>query len=216
MKLLISLHQTFVSICICVVFCNVSLAQDYPSQEEHEWVSKNFFAVLKEFLPIQNSDLGYRSYKDVHTDVLEYSFSFEHDWKEKRTSVVVRKADSASIYDQIMTLHGKNPLDSIDSIKAKLKVKKIYFNQGSCPEVKTLYDEFYRLNLSMMSAKDRLERSKGSVTITLHPVVHTFEASISGGNLRLVLTDEDHSFVVWAGKTRRVFERCRPAKPDPS
>lgn len=201
-----------ITIFIPLLFSQSGEAQEYPSQEDHDWVGKHFFSVLKEFFPIEKSDLGYRSYRDLYTDVLEYSFNFNHDWKEKRISVVLRMADSVSIYDQIMTLHRKNGSEPIETIKAKLKVKERFVDDRSCREVKILYDEFYRLNLLMETSEDRAQRAKGSVNITLHPEVHTFEAIISGGNLKLVITEDKHPFVIWAKKARRSFERCQPAK----
>lgn len=198
-----------VTICICILACRPCAAQQYPSVEEHDWVSGHFFSILDEFLPIGESGaLSYRSYRDLYTDVLEYSFIFSQDWGERRTDVVVRMADSISLYDQIMALHRKNPSESIKSLKTKLKVKERRFDNKSCPAVKSLYDEFYRLNLPMLTAKERAERARGVATITLHPMVHTFRAYISGGNMRLVLTEDEHPFVIWAEKTRRILEKC--------
>jgi hypothetical protein len=196
------------TIFVCLLFCQASEAQEYPNQEEHDWVGKHFFGVLEEFLPIEESDLGYRSYRDLYTDVLEYSFAFNQDWKEKRISVVVRMADSVSLYDQMMALHQKNPSESIESIKTKLKVKEWRGDDKACPAVKSLYDEFYKLSLPMLTAKDRAEQAKGIVTITLHPTVHIFKAGISGGNLRLALTEQEHPFTVWANKARRNLDKC--------
>jgi hypothetical protein len=200
------------TIFICLLFCQPSKAQEYPSQEEHDWVSSHLFDVLEEFLPIEEADLGYRSYRDLYTDVLEYSLVFNRDWKGKRVSVVVRMADSVSLYDQIMALHRKNPSESIKSIKTKLKVKEWRYDAKACLAVESLYDGFYRLNLAMLTAKDRAEQAKGIVTITLHPTVHIFKASISGGNLRLALTEQEHPFVIWANKARRALERCATSK----
>jgi hypothetical protein len=108
----------------------------------------------------------------------------------------------------MMILHRKNPSETIEIIKAKLKVKEWRLDDKSCPAVKSSYDEFYRLNLPLLTAKDRAEQAKGAVTITLHPTVHIFKASISGGNLRLALTEQEHSFVRWANKTRRALGKC--------
>jgi len=194
--------------CLCVLSPQSNEAQEYPSQEEHNWVGSHFFGIMEGFLPIEESDLGYRSYRDLYTDTLEYSFAFDQNWKEKRVNVVVKMADSVSLYDQMMMLHRKNPSDTIEIVKTKLKVKEWGLDDKSCLAVKSSYDEFYRLNLLMMTAQDRAEQAKGIETITLHPTVHIFKARISGGNLRLALTDQGHPFVRWANETRRAFEKC--------
>ncbi len=107
-----------------------------------------------------------------------------------------------------MALHRKNPNDDIETIKRQLKVKEKHFSEQTCPAVRRQYDEFYRLTLSMLSAKDRTQQAKGEFTITLHPRVHIFKAAISGGSLRLVITEQEHPFVDWAKRTREVLERC--------
>ena len=203
-----SIKLVVVAISLCLLSYQSSEAQEYPSEADHDWVGSHFFKVLEEFLPVEESDLGYRSYRDLYTDVLEYSFAFNQDWKEKRVNAVVRIADTVSLYDQMMVLHRKNPSETVEGIKTKLKVKERRLDDKSCPAVKSSYDEFYRLNLLMMTAKDRAEQAKGTVTITLHPTVHIFKAGISGGNLRLALREHEHPFVRWAHKTKRAFEKC--------
>lgn len=186
-------------------------AQQYPSQEEHDWVGRHFFSVFEEFFPIEERlgfSLGYRSYRDLHTEELEYSFLFNRIIQEKYLTAVVRMADAVSLYDQIMALHRKNPNASIETIKQQLKIKEWRLSEESCPAIRRQYDEFYRLSLTMLSAKDRVEQAKGQYTITLHPRVHIFKADISGGDMQLDLSGSDHPYVSWAEKTRRALEGC--------
>ncbi|HYE73953.1 MAG TPA: hypothetical protein VEF04_11515 [Blastocatellia bacterium] len=164
-----------IAICICLLIGQLCDAQDEPSQEDHEWVSHHFFTVLDEFLPVSGDDsLSYRSYQDLYTSVLEYSLVFNKNLKDNRVDVVVRMADSISIYDQLMSLHRKNPAESIESLKKKLKIKEWHLNDKSCPAVKSSYNDFESLNLPMLTAKERAERAKGIFTVTLHPTYHTF------------------------------------------
>lgn len=199
---------------LLILFCQTEEAQQYPNSEEHDWVQNHFFDVLEELLPIEKSNVGYRSYRDLYTEVLEYSFVFNKERKENRNiiMVTVRIADTVSVYDQMMTLHRKNPTETIDSIKSKLKVSTRHFDDKSCAAVKLLYDEFYKFNVPMMSAKDRSEQNRNYVTITLHPMIHTFDAVISDGDLKLTISEDKHPFVVWANKARRSFEKCQPTK----
>ena len=196
------------AISLGLLLCQASAAQEYPSQEQHNWVESRFNGVLEEFLPIEEFELGYRSYRDLHTDVLEYSFGFNRNWNEKRIYVVMRMADSVSLYDQMMLIHRKNSSDTLEVIKKKLKVKEWRLDDKSCPAVKSSYDEFFRQSLLMMTASDRASQGKDTVTITLHPTVHILKAWISGGNMRLALTEREHPFVLWATRARRAFEKC--------
>lgn len=198
------------AVCLCLLAYQPCPAQP-PSEEEFDWVGERFFPVFEELFPIEEGlgySLGYRSYRDLYTDELEYSFVFNRDPRNQDLTAVLRIADSASIYDQIMNLHRKDKTASIDAIKPKLKVKEWRFSDKTCPTVRRQYDEFYRLSLQTLSAKDRAEQAKGVATIILHPRVHIIKADISGGDVRMVLSDPQHPFVRWAERTKRALEKC--------
>ena len=200
-----------ITVSICFFAHQPCDAQQYPSQEEHDWVSSHFFSVFEEFFPIEERlgfPLGYRSYRDLHTEELEYSFVINRILQDKYLTVVVKMADTVSLYDQIMALHRKNPNASIEIIKPQLKIKEWRLSEETCPAIRQQYNEFYRLSLTMLSAKDRVEQAKGEYTITLHPRVHIFKADISGGDMKLVLSGSEHPYVRWAEKTRHAFEAC--------
>ncbi|HEX8459610.1 MAG TPA: hypothetical protein VF656_20115 [Pyrinomonadaceae bacterium] len=198
---------------LCLVLCQPGQAQ---KDEDWLWVDEHFQDVLTELLPIEETFLGYRSYRDLYTDVLEYSFIYKREPNDDRLFLVVRMADSVSLYDQMMALHMKNRAENIKSIKKKLKVKEWRVDDKSCVPSKTAHEEFYDLSLSMLSATDRAERAKGTVTITLHPTVHTFYALISGGEMKLEITDADHPFVDWAKRTRSAVEKCIAPNAQPT
>ncbi|HYX71877.1 MAG TPA: hypothetical protein VE732_03845 [Nitrososphaera sp.] len=204
------IYFILVAACLCLLTYQPCRAQT-PTEEEFDWVNQHFYTVLEELLPIKERlgfSLGYRSYRDLYTDELEYSFGFNRIIQEKYLTVVVRMPDSVSLYDQIMSLHRKNPSESIESIKSKLKIKEWRLSEEKCPAVRRQFDAFYRLNLEMLSAKDRAEQARGSYTITLHPRVDTFYADISGGDMQLELTDSGHSYVRWAKSTQSALEIC--------
>jgi len=188
-----------------------------PGQEQEQkdwtWVNEHFSSVLEEVMPMRERlgffSIAYRSRRDLYTDELEVSIVFNEDFQEKYLTAVLREADSVSIYDQIMALHAKNPTESIEDIKKQLKVKELRFSEKTCPVLRREYDKFYKLTLSMRSSDDRAARAAGKYVITLHPRVHTFRADISGGSLEVVLSQQDHPFVVWAAQVRSTLEACR-------
>lgn len=152
--------------------------------------------------------LGYRVYRDLYTDELEYSFVFNRILQERYITVTVRMADSVSLYDQMMALHRRNPNANIETIKPQLRIREWRLSEEICPAVRRQYDAFYRLSLPMLSARERAERARGVETIVLHPRVRIFKADISGGSIELVITNSEHPFAVWAERTRRAFEAC--------
>jgi hypothetical protein len=197
-------------VCFCLCASPLCQAQE---QEDFDWVNKHFGKAFDEFFPsedILKSSLSYRSYKDLHTDQLEYSFAFRKSFQEPKLTIIYRIADQKSLYDQIMVLHRKKPAESIENIKKLLRVKERQYIDKDCPAIKKQYDEFYKLNLLMLSDTDRANQAKGIETIIIHPRVHIFKAEISGGSLEMVFVDSDHPFVKWAEQTMYDLEKCVP------
>ena len=183
----------------------------YPTFEENDWVQSRFDQVLDDVFPIEpmtGLSLGYRSYRDLYTADLEYTFLFNRLPPSKSITVTVKKPEAASLYDQIMTIHRKNPELAIEAIVPMLKVDQWRLSEDTCPTVRRQYDRFYNLGLTMLSAKDKKEEKKRVVTITLHPRVHIFRANISGGQMNLKLTDPGHPYVEWADQTRLALDQC--------
>jgi hypothetical protein len=200
------LEATFVLATYFCFFAN----QDCRAQDtaDWDWVDKYFYSVLEELLPLERyAEVSLRSHRDLYRDTLEYSFSFIRN-QDGSLEVIVRMADSVSLYDQIMTAHRMNPAESIETIKKNLKVRQRQLNEKSCPLIRNLYAKYEGLTVPVLSAKDRAERAKGVVTITLHPMIYRFETSISGGRMKLLLTDDGHPFVRWANEVRQALETC--------
>jgi hypothetical protein len=197
------------SICLCVH--RFAQAQEGPSLEGQDPINSRFFSVLEELFPIEEElgfSLGYRSYRDLHTEELEYSFVLNRIIKEKYLTAVVRMADGVSLYHQLRVLHRKSPGVNIEATKPQLKIKEWRLTEETCPAIRQRHDDFYRLSLTMLSAEDRAREAKGELMINLHPRVHTLKADISGGNMELVLTESEHPYIRWAEETRRAFEGC--------
>lgn len=178
------------------------------SQDDWVWVNKHFYNVLDQLMPFDSHVLGYRSYRDLYTDELEYSFFFDGQAISQNLNVTFRIADKTSIYDQIMKLHRRNPAATISEIKPNLKIKEWQFSESSCPAIKTQFEKFFRLSLEMMSSKERSDREAGVGTIALHPRIHSFNAQITGGHLNLAITFGDHPFAIWAVETFQALSSC--------
>ena len=203
-----SMNRTFLAICFCLVPYLPYAAQ---TRADYDWVNDRFPSILEEVLPTNQGvgwRLGFRTYRDHYTEVLEYSCAFSEDFQANSIVALVRMPDSVSVYDQVMALHRKNRSQSITAIKRKLRIKEWRLTEKTCPALRTLYDEFYNFTLPMLSAKDRDERAKGVTTITLHPMIFDFEATMSRGSMKLSLDEEDHLFVGWAKRARANLDIC--------
>lgn len=184
--------------------------EEYPTEEEHEWAGENYFGAFEEKFAIPQNPgalVSYRMHRDLYSEN-EYSFEIFGNSGSKSLSASVKTADGAPLYEQTIALRRKDPSATLETIKSQLKITQIFLNEETCPAISRQYDEFEKLSLETLSSKDRAERKKGVVTITLHPRIHTFKALISGGTMTLTLTDSDNRFVKWAEKTRKAFEIC--------
>jgi hypothetical protein len=205
------LKVALMALCLSLMACQHCLAQ---TEEDYRWAGERFPTVLKEILPNDEGTgwrVGFTVYRDLYTDVLEYSCVFKESWPESLNAelvVMVRMADSKSLYDQIMALRRKNRAASIDQIKSKLKIKEWRLTEKSCPAARELYSAFYNLNLPMLSAEDRAAFAKGSIDITLHPLIYNIHAVVSGGDIELLLAGQEHPFVKWADRTRSTLDAC--------
>lgn len=200
----------FVAGCLCLLLCqNVRAQENDPELELQLWAEEHFPSVLTEFLPFEKeAEVSFRTYRDLYTDVLEYSCSIS--WKENRgVEAIIRMADSISMYDQMVAIHKKNPNEPIESIKRKLKVKEFRLTDKICPAVKSRLLLFEKLQLPVRTKRERINAAKGVVDIILHPTIYTFEASMSGGSANLELIGNEHPLIGWAKETRRVLEACQ-------
>lgn len=183
-------------------------------EEDNRWVNEHFSEVLRKTLPNDEGTgwrVGFTINRDLYTQVPEYSCVFKESWPESAKAdlmVMVRMADSKSLYDQMTELRREHPTASIEQIRSKLKIKEWQLTEKSCPAARELYSAFYQLDLPMLSAKERASFAKGSTSITLHPLIYNIHAVVSGGNIELSLTDHEHPFVKWANRTRAQLETC--------
>jgi hypothetical protein len=209
MKLLKTLR---LAACFSFLACQPCLAQ--TAEQDERWVHEHFSEVLRKALPNDEGAgwrVGFTINRDLYTEVLEYSCIFKESWPESPQAdlvVVVRMADSKSIYDQLMTLHREHPAASVEQIRSKLRIKEWQLTEKSCPAARERYSAFYQLNLPVLSAKDRASFARGRIDIILHPLIYNLHAVISGGDVELSLAGKEHPFVKWADRTRAQLDAC--------
>src|SRR6266853_3955209 len=96
------------------------------SSADWDWMSNHFDKALHDHFPIDERYgvyVAYRSHRDLHTDVHEYSFVIGPENSDtvsglpRYLAAHVREAESASVYDQMMALHRKFPSRSADDIQ---------------------------------------------------------------------------------------------------
>lgn len=157
------------------------------SSADWDWMSNHFDKALQALFPIDERYgvyVAYRSHRDLHTDVPEYSFVIGPENSDtvsglpRYLAAHVREAESASVYDQMMALHRKSPNRSADDIQKDLHVKKWKVTEMNCPAIKAQFSKFQQL---------RFAPPQFDVVI-LHPLIHEFRIRAGGGIWKLLYT----------------------------
>jgi hypothetical protein len=191
---------------VLLSFC-VSGSLSAQSSADWDWMTNHFAKALDDLFPIDEHYgvyVAYRSHRDLHTDVPEYSFVIGSQNSDtvsglpRYLAARVREAESASVYDQMMALHRKSPNRSADDIQRDVHVKKLKLTEMNCPAIKAQFSKFEQL---------RLAPPQFDVVI-LHPLIHEFRIRAGGGDMDVALYDDENSLVQWAIETRHALELC--------
>jgi hypothetical protein len=170
-------------------------------------MSSHFPKALDDIFPIDESsgaDVAYRSHRDLHTDVPEYSFVIATKNSDtvsglpRYLAAQVREADSTSVYDQMMALHRKFPNRSADDIQRDVHVRKLKLTEMNCPAIRTQFSKLQELRLAMPQFD----------VVILHPLIHEFRIRAGAGDMEVALYEDENSLVLWAIETRHVLELC--------
>lgn len=189
----------FAALFLCLSAFTENRAQD---ERDWDWVNRHYNQILDEVLPLEREPgyvISFRMRREGDPDTLEYSFSFIKDYQGNPLEAIIRMADTVSLYDQLMTLHRKEPTEGIERIKKRLRFKEWRLTEKNCYALAELFDRYKKLSFPAPSY--------GSI-ITLHPVTHSFWINGDTAKMRLDIYDEDHPLVVWAKESRKLMEAC--------
>jgi len=177
------------------------------SSADWEWMANHFDKALRDLFPIDQRYgvyVAYRSHRDLHTDVLEYSFLIGTEKSDtvsglpRYLAAQVREAESASVYDQMMAQHRKFPNRSADDIQKDVHVKKLKLTEMDCPAIKVQFSKLQQTRVALPQFD----------VVIHHPLVHEFRIRAGDGDVDLTLYDNENSLVSWAIETRNILELC--------
>ncbi|MDT4965820.1 MAG: hypothetical protein QOJ64_557 [Acidobacteriota bacterium] len=199
-----------VAACLCFAAWQNCWAQkrsdvEWQKHVDISWVDARFSSALDTLLPFNDeAKMSFRIYGDAENDVLEFSCALILK-PDDSIEAVIRKAEAASLYDQILSLHRHNRTWKIETMTRRLNIRELRLTQQSCPVLRKLEHEFDDLNLPVLSAKDRARKTGYAF---LHPTMYIFEAYVSGGRMRLEIMDGEHEFARWAERAKSALESC--------
>jgi len=178
------------------------------SSDDQAWADRNFIAAFDEFFPIKHAEgdfIAARAHRDGVNDLLEFSVVIENTDHPGAMRGILREAQGAPLYRQLVALHAKDPAQSYDRLKQDLKVQLWNFTSQQCPAVTEQYKAFE--NITFVRPRDDDAEDE-------HPIMYQFHESIAGGDSEVMEYVESRAFPKWANATHKTFDACA-AVPQP-
>lgn len=170
--------------------------------DDHTWADKNFIAAFDEFFPINHAEgdfIAARAHRDGVNDVPEFSVVLENAENSRAIRGILREAQGASLYQQLVALHAKYPARSYDQLKRDLNVQVWNFTAAQCPAVADQYKAFE--NITFVRPRDDDAEDE-------HPIMYQFHESVGGGDSEVMEYVESRAFPKWANATHKAFAAC--------
>jgi hypothetical protein len=148
-----------------------------------------------------------RAHRDGVNDLAEFSVVIENTDNPRAMRGIVRQAQGAPLYQQLVALHDKDPARPYDQLKQDLQVQVRSFTPAQCPAVSEQYKAFE--NITFVRPRDEDAQDE-------HPIMYQFHESIAGGDSEVMEYVESRAFPKWANATHQAFDACAaraPAQP---
>ncbi len=194
---------------VAVVFVSqCALAQENSASDaDRAWVQKIFPVALDQFFPIERAEgdfLAVRSHQEGLNGIPEYSFVLEDTQDAHALHATVHEAQGASLFDQLLAMHAKDPSKSYADWKPALKVQEWKLSIAECPALATQLTAYE--NIQFVRPRDDDE-------VAEHPILYEFHESVGGSDSEAVEYVESRAFPKWAVATRKAIEACIAATP---
>jgi hypothetical protein len=170
--------------------------------DDRSWTDKNFIAAFDEFFPIKHADgdfIAVRAHRDGLNDLPEFSVVIENTDNPRAMRGILREAQGAPLYQQLVALHTKDPSRTYDQLKQDLKVQVWNLTPQQCPAVAEQYKAFENITFVRPRDDDATDE---------HPTMYQFNESIGGGDSEVMEYVESRAFPKWANATHKAFDAC--------
>ncbi len=172
------------------------------TQDDHSWADKHFMAAFDEFFPIEHAEgdfIAVRAHQDGLNDVPEFSVVLEDTQTPRAIRGILREAQGAPVYQQLLALHTKDPSRPYEQLKQDLKIQEWKFSAAQCPAVAARFQAFS--NIQFIRPKDDDAEDE-------HPILYQFHESVGGGDSEVLESLESRAFPKWANETRKALDAC--------
>lgn|SRR6202167_4585990 len=177
------------------------------AQDDPGWTDKHFMVAFDEFFPIEHAEgdfIAVRAHRDGTNDFPEFSIVLENTQTPGVIRGILREAQGAPLYQQLGTLHAKDPARPYDQLKQDLKIEVRKFSAQRCPAVAAQFQAFS--NIQFIRPKDDDPEPE-------HPIVYQFHESVGGGDSEVLESLESRSFPKWANETHKALDSCAASGP---
>jgi len=176
-------------------------------QADRSWADKHFMAAFDEFFPIEHAEGDFIAVRAHRDGVPEFSVVLENTQTPHAIRGILREAQSAPLYQQLLALHAKDPSQPYEQLKQDLKIQEWKFSAEQCPAVAAQFQAF--TNIQFVRPRDDDAEDE-------HPILYQFHESVGGGDSEVLESLESRSFPKWANETRKALDACAAAAPQSS
>jgi hypothetical protein len=177
------------------------------TKDDRGWTDKHFMTAFDELFPIEHAEgdfIAVRTHRDVENDVPEFSVVLENTQTPKTIRGILREAQAAPVYQQLLALHAKDLSRPYEQLKQDLKTKEWKFSAEQCPAVAAQFKAFN--NIVFVRPRDDDD-------VPEHPVLYQFHESVGGADSEVVEFMESRGFPKWANETRAALDACASSAP---
>lgn len=190
--------------CLAALCLGLALSSSAASQpqSDSDWMGKAFAAAFDDFFPIQHGEgdfIAVRTHRDGTNDLPEFSIVLEDTQSARAIHAILREAQGSSLYQQLATMHAKDPSKSYQELKPELKVQTRNFTADQCPAIAAQLKAFNNI---------QFVRPRDDDPIAEHPILYQFHESVDGGDSEVTEFVETRAFPKWANETHHALDAC--------
>jgi hypothetical protein len=177
------------------------------TQPDSDWMGKSFAAAFDDFFPIQAGEgdfIAVRAHRDGTNDLPEFSIVLEDTQSAHAIHATLREAQGSSLYQQLASLHAKDPAKSYAELKPDLNVHTWNLTVDQCPAIAAELKAFNNI---------QFVRPRDDDPVAEHPILYQFHESVGGGDSEVTEFVETRAFPKWTNETHHALDACAASAP---
>jgi hypothetical protein len=174
---------------------------------DRQWTDKHFLTAFEDFFPIRHGQgdfIAVRAHQNGSHEAREFSFIIDNTQDAHKIAGTIREAESASLYQQLLTLHRRDPSKSYADLKPELNVRAWNLTVADCPAVLAQFTAFENI---------RFVRPRDDQEVEENPILYEVDETVAGGSSEVVEFIPTRAIPLWANQTRTALLACAVPQP---